>query len=95
MSWLELETYLTCGFLSDPTDNPLDALHPDLQLHVGGGGDDDREDHQESSALCWLSTCLTGQSVPTPSLPPHISLASAWTGSSSLNPTAETNNDVM
>ena len=51
MSWLELETYLTCGFLSDPTDNPLDALHPDLQLHVGGGGDDDREDHQESSTL--------------------------------------------
>ena len=40
----KLETYLACGFLCDPTDNPLDAFDPDLQLHVD---DDDREDHQE------------------------------------------------
>ena len=30
-------TYLTGGLLGDPAHNPLNALHPDLQLHAGGG----------------------------------------------------------
>ena len=75
----KLGTYLTCGFLCDPTDNPLDAFHPDLQLHVDDDDrkdhqdlvDDDREDHQEwrsSRPLC--SGCVLPVSLLQASLPP-------------------------
>ena len=75
-----METYLTCGFLCDTTDNPLDPLHPDLQLHVGGGGDDDHSSLCGGDGGCLpvsLHSSITEHTVPTPSLPPHISLASA------------------
>lgn len=36
MSDLMQLTHLTRGFVGDPADDALDALHPDLQLHRGG-----------------------------------------------------------
>jgi len=63
-----VDDILACGFLCDPTDNPLDAFDPDLQLHVD---DDDREDHQEwrsSRPLC--SGCVLPVSLLQASLPP-------------------------
>ena len=65
-----METYLTCGFLCYTTDNPLDPLHPDLELHDGGG---------EADVLCPLvtdhcvvvvATCLAQtHRAPTPASP--------------------------
>lgn len=33
--------YLTCCFLIDPADNPLNSLHPNFKFHFGGTRDSD------------------------------------------------------
>lgn len=38
--------FLAGGCLSDPTDDPLDSIHPDLELHVGS-------EAMESVVVCW------------------------------------------
>ena len=66
-------TYLARGLVGDSADDPLDALHPHLQLHAGVTA------HCPHTVLLlcwpWLSTCpLAAAAGPGSRYPPHISL---------------------
>ena len=64
------QSHLTRRLVCDPADDPLDPLHPDLELHCGGGEADVLSPLVTDHCVVVVATCLAQtHRAPTPASP--------------------------
>ena len=64
------QSHLTSCLVCDPADDPLDPLHPDLELHGGGGEADVLSPLVTDHCVVVVATCLAQtRRAPTPASP--------------------------